>query len=191
MQLQREMEVELVAERGRNSVLDAEAAFVSWYHDGRRRSYREVAQLFGVSYERVRRAAFDHDWGGRASKLDRDARAIVDRQLAAFRAQAITRLAELPMAQLARFAQRLPDTVKDESGTLIRNPYLAEPGELTVADVARATKMLVDIGVLQPTLESPFDEQREAWDEMESQIRAMDELEAQEKRDAEQEAEVS
>lgn len=131
-----------MARRGEGSGFDVEKAFVCWYDHGRRRSYREVAQLLEVSYEKVRRTACDHDWLGRAEQLDRETREIVNTRLLSPSAQAKIQVAEVAIADIVKFSWRLADSVRDQSGTVIPNPYRLEPGELSVADMLRAVKML-------------------------------------------------
>lgn len=140
------------------SVLDEEAAFVCWYNNGRRRSYRQVATIFDVSGKTVGRAAWDHDWEGRAERLDRDAQAIVDAKLVALRARSMTQLAELATAELAKFARRQPQAVRDESGALLDNPYLSKKREQSIADLLPTLKLFDAAGLISARSDQDGDE---------------------------------
>lgn len=140
------------------SGLDVEAAFVCWYNNGQRRSYRQVADLFAVSGKTVGRVAWDHDWEHRAEQLDREAQALVDEQLIALRARSMRRLAEVATAELARFAHRPPSVMRDESGTLVGNPYLSKNREFSVADLLRTVKLLEATGLMNAGPDQDGDE---------------------------------
>jgi hypothetical protein len=163
-----------LAQRRTNSVLDVEAAFVRWYNHGARRSFRQVAHIFEVSDRTVRRAAWEHDWEGRADRLDRDARAMVDKQLSAFRSRAMSQLAEITTAELTRFARRPPNAVTDESGAVIRNPYILKPEEPSPADFLRTVKLLEAAGVIGAGVDrDDAAEMEEGLEEIRQQIAEM------------------
>lgn len=162
--------------RGSKTVLDVEDAFAFWYDAGgdRRRTYGEVAQSFGVSYRTVQRAAFNNDWLGRAEHLDREAHAVADTKLAARRAEVMIRAGESALAELERFARRLPDALKDGSGALIANPYRLSPGELSMTDVLRAAQLLEAAGVIGiDSDQKAADEQHEQLEELRREVAEM------------------
>jgi hypothetical protein len=159
--------------------VDVEAAFVYWYNNGERRTYGQVAQLLEVSDSTVRRTAHEQDWVGRADHLDRDARAMVNQQLVALRAHTMTQLVETGTAVLALFEQRQMDTLKDDSGAVIPNPYLAVAGSPSVADFVQTVKLLQSVGMVGAPDDNPADEPRQSLEELRRQVAEMNMREAE------------
>jgi hypothetical protein len=115
-------------------VADPEAAFRYWYNDGRRRTFQQVADHTGAGYSTIRRYADDNDWDRRADKLDADVREATDKAVAADVAKQRAANVQMARAVLARFAQRLPERVRDRDGREVENPHYLAPGDIGVRE---------------------------------------------------------
>lgn len=123
--------------------LPPEEAFAFWWNGGNRRTFQQVADEFGVHYNTVKLLASQSDWDGRAGELDEEVRRQTDARLAALAANQLVTIAEVSAAVIAKFARRLPRTVRDERGMVVANPDEMQPGEVSVLDFERAAKTLL------------------------------------------------
>ncbi len=102
-------------------VFDHEAAFRYWHNaDGQRRTYREVAEEFGVSERGVFQAAMREDWPSRAWGIEEEARRQADRRATKTIAQRIEEDLRLIDAGKLAVARRLQaGTVDADLGDLV------------------------------------------------------------------------
>ena len=121
---------------------DYEVGFQYWFNAGRKRTWQEVGDQFGMHKNTVRKRAERDDWKGRAEKLTVEVQVRTDREVAKRAATNNAELVQVADAILGTFARRLLPVIPDPNnpGAMIPNPDRLKPGDVSVREAIEIGK---------------------------------------------------
>lgn len=160
-----------MGERGPQPKANPEECFAYWYNGGERRTFQQVADQFGISYNTVRNYSDDGSWRERADEIDTETRRQLDKRLSVANARALERELQLLLAIEAKFAQRLVPKRPDGSP----NPDEITPGDVGIAELIAAvkTRLQIGAGIVDP-LAQGGDQRVKSLEEIEAELTALD-----------------
>lgn len=133
--------------------LDDDEAFNFYVELGPGRSHSQVATKYGVTRRAITKAARRNNWAARLDKIEADARAISDQQLAESMAQVRERHLRMARAIAGRGVQALhkheledaPSAIKAiEIGIRLERAILSENGDATGITLEQLTRREVE-----------------------------------------------